>query len=171
MTTENTQHTHNFVLFNIQGNENATDDLEHLQLKVKPGQGAAMTRRAVHLYLTQYGAMKVQAGSSLYVFPKAYTEQIDELRNWIVMNDGSFVIFQACGSLDDIAFALSEQFDELIEQYDQVVTKAANQKRNGKALEQIEEIAKMLQWNERFLFPEHKENINKIEDRIDGLNA
>lgn len=160
------EHTHNFLLLNLQRNDNATDDLECLGLKVKPDQGPAMTRRAVHLYLTEQGALKVQTGSSLYVFPKANTEKVDELRNWVVMNDGNFVIFQACGELSDIRIALHDQIDDLVEQYDQVVTKSFNQKRNSKALEQIENIQKMLDLNERFLWTDHIGKIHDIEERI-----
>lgn len=146
-----TQHTHSFVLYNCQGAEQATDELERLGLKVKPDQGNAMIRRAINLYLEKCGAMQVQPGAMLFVFPKDSKQRILELESWIVANGGRIVVFDGCGDMQTIATSLHDQFDEYIDRMESTITKMQGQKRKGKALEQLGDIMNLLAVNDRFM--------------------
>jgi hypothetical protein len=149
MTT--TTHTHSFVLYNAQGASKATDELDRLGLKVKPNQGNAMIRRAINLYLEKAGAMQVQPGAMLFVFPKANKEKIAQLENWIVANGGRLLIFDACGDMETVAASLHDQFDEYIDRMESTITKMQGQKTKTKALEQLEDITHLLAVNDRFM--------------------
>jgi len=154
-----TQHTHSFVLYNAQGAQNATDELDRLGLKVKPDQGNAMIRRAINLYLEQCGAMQVQQGAMLFVFPKANKEKIAQLENWIVANGGRLLIFDGCGDMETIAASLHDQFDELLESMAGVIFKMQHQKRKDKALAQLEHITNLLALNERFMTEKQRNDL------------
>ena len=139
-----TQHTHSFVLYNAQGCEQATEELDRLRLKVKPGQGSAMIRRAINLYLEQCGAMQVQQGSMLFVFPKERKSKVAELTHWIQANGGRLLIFDGCGEMESISTSLHDQFDEQLAHIESTITKMKGQKTKTKALAQLAHVSQLL---------------------------
>ena len=154
------QHTHSFVLYNTRGADLGFYMIEDLGLKLKPGQGAAMQRRAINLYLRQFGAMQVQQGSSLFVFPHVNKDHVIALEEFIKFNGGDFVIFDGCGDMASIAASLHDTFNDELDEMDRLQTKMMGQKQKGKALQQIAEIRNLLALNERFMTPEQRERAN-----------
>ncbi len=156
------QHTHSFVLYNAQGSRDPFDEIKRLGLKVKQGQGNAMIRRAINLYLEECGALQVQQGAMLFVFPKENKAKIQELKEWIVHNDGRLLIFDGCGDMETIASSLHDQFDEYLERMATVIIKMQGQKRKDKALAQIEHIKNLLTLNARFMTDQQRTKLELL---------
>ena len=167
MTTE---HTHSFVLFNTPGvTTNKQKEIRRLGLKIKAGQGPAMQRRAINLYLRQGGAMQVQQGSSLFVFPKEYKCYIEDIGDWIKANGGHFIVFDGCGAMTEIANSLHDAIESELAELARLTEKMSKQKQSTKALLQIEEVQRVLLANVRFMTEQQADRSILLHFAIDQL--
>lgn len=157
------EHTHSFILFNTQGTEHAPEEITRLNLKIHKGQCVAMARRAINLYIRKFGAIQIQQGSSLFIFPTSKKEEIAQLETWIVANNGNFVVFDCCGDRDSIAKSLFSSLNDEIDELDRLWKKMAKQKKQNKTKEQINDIENILLHNEIFLTQDQKDRIESIK--------
>ena len=145
-------HTHSFVLYNTPGTTTKNvKEIKRLGLKIKPGQGAAMQRRAINLYLRKGAAMQVHQGSSLYVFPLLTKAYIEEIGDWIKANGGQFIVFDGGGDMQQVADSLHDSFEFYLDELERLINKMKTQKKTTKALEQIQEVQRIVSLNNRFM--------------------